>query len=299
MIKNEETYCVVPHKIVREIGAYEAIVFGTIYTLLRKTNGVGEVKNETLMELCGITNKMSLSRYIRKLIESGYVEKREGKGRGNISIYYVTEKGNNLLPIKTKKGNKNDIEKVTKMSEKGNNLLPLYTINEDINKEINKEEDGNMREAQFPSTTTTFFNNSEKENLMEHFEEFWSMYPYAKEFATEKENCERVWYSMPKEWKDRLLAQLKQGKLWRNKKEPDNPYWYLKDYNGAVVNFDLPIIRQGTQEFINWLNKAERNNENVCLFLDKPGTNQQEVVYCLEKDKKECEDGGLVFLRYR
>lgn len=136
MIKNEDTYCIVQHKIVRELGAWEAVVYGTIANLLRKTDGIGEVSNQTIMDLCGINNKMSLFRYINKLIESGYIEKREGKGRGNISIYYITKKGNNLLPISEKKGNKNDTEKVIKMNEKGNNLLPL---NKGINKEINKE----------------------------------------------------------------------------------------------------------------------------------------------------------------
>jgi len=136
MIRNEDTYCLVQHKIVRELGAWEAVVYGTIATLLRKTDGIGEVSNQTIMDMCGIGNKMSLFRYINKLIESGYIEKREGKGRGNISIYYITKKGNNLLPIKAEKGNKNDTEKVTEMNEKGNNLLPL---NKGINKEINKE----------------------------------------------------------------------------------------------------------------------------------------------------------------
>ena len=108
MIKNEDTYCTVQHKIVRELGAWEAVVYGTIANLLRKTDGIGEVSNQTIMDLCGIGNKMSLFRYINKLIESRYIEKREGKGRGNISIYYITKKGNNMLTISEKKGNKNE-----------------------------------------------------------------------------------------------------------------------------------------------------------------------------------------------
>lgn len=135
MIKNEDTYCTVQHKIVRELGAWEAVVYGTIANLLRKTDGIGEVSNQTIMDLCGMSKK-SLLRYIDTLIESGYIEKRGGNGRGNISIYYITKKGVNLIPFSKEKGCQNGTKRVSKMDEKGVNFTP---INKGINKEINKE----------------------------------------------------------------------------------------------------------------------------------------------------------------
>ena len=210
MIKNEETYCIVYHKIVRELGAYEAIIYSTIVSLLRKSDGIGEVSNQTLMDMCGIGNKMSLFRYINKLIESGYIEKREGKGRGNISIYYVTEKGNNLLPINDKKGNKNDIKKVTKMNEKGNNLLP---INKGINKEINKE--GDMRDAQSLSPSPSF-------------NEFLELFNPSPEFEYEIENARKDWNEKTDAEQKELIEQLRSGIRWSKKQ---NPHWFIKDFH--------------------------------------------------------------------
>ena len=257
MIKNEETYCVVWHKLVRELGACEAVIYGTIASLLRKTDGIGEVSNQTLMDMCGLNNKMSLKRYMDKLIAAGYIEKRAGDGRGNISIYYVTEKGNNLLPFNEKKGNKNDTERVTKMNEKGNNLLP---INKGINKELNKESDGVMREAHTTplSTTTTNFENMEDFNL------FWDLYPGDPEWSWRKEECERVWYAMQTSWRDNLVQMLQNGIRWR-KRENDDPYWYLKNYNGQVVHAELPFVTQGTAKFIRWIDDAKRNGREVVM----------------------------------
>lgn len=286
MVKNEDTYCTVQHKIVRELGAWEAVVYGTIANLLRKTDGIGEVSNQTIMDLCGINNKMSLFRYINKLIESGYIEKREGKGRGNISIYYITKKGNNLLPISEKKGNKNDTEKVTKMNEKGNNLLPL---NKGINKEINKESGGdNAHEARDPhalsDTTPLNFEN------MEDFNEFWEMYPGDPNWQGEKENCERVWFAMSQEWRDRLIQQLRDGKRWRVR-ENDNPYWYLKNYSGEAVKSELPYLRQGTVTFEKWRSSNEVAGIRMCLLHF-----EERVAYCLYSDLQTMMDAGAKVL---
>ena len=292
MIKNEDTYCTVQHKIVRELGAWEAVVYGTIANLLRKTDGIGEVSNQTIMDLCGITNKMSLKRYIDKLIKSGYIKKRSGDGRGNMSIYYITKKGNNLLPFSEKKGNKNDTERVTKMNEKGNNLLP---INKGENKEINKESGGdNAHEARDPhalsNTTPLNFENMEDFNL------FWELYPGDPNWLNEKENCERVWYAMQQNWRDNLIQQLLNGKRWRVR-ENDNPYWYLKNYNGEIMPLNLPIMRQGTAACTKWLNESVRNGKRVCVMLMGEGDDTHSV-FCLEEDRKECEDAGLRFVRY-
>lgn len=285
MIKNEETYCVVYHKIVRELGAMEAVIYSTIVSLLRRSDGIGEVSNQTIMDMCGINNKMSLNRYLNKLIETGYIEKREGKGRGNISIYYITKKGNNLLPIKSEKGNKNDTEKVTKMSEKGNNLLP---INKGENKEINKESGGDMRTgAQSPTLSDT---TQQKIDNMEDFKEWWDLFTGGTEFQSERENCERVWYSLQQNWRDNLVQMAKNGMRWR-RRENDNPYWYLKNYNGETVKSELPYLRQGTAAFEKWRSSNEAAGIRMCLLHF-----EERVAYCLHSDLQTMLNAGARLL---
>ena len=287
MIKNEDTYCTVQHKIVRELGAWEAVVYGTIANLLRKTDGIGEISNQTIMDLCGIGNKMSLFRYINKLIDCGYIEKREGKGRGNISIYYITKKGNNLLPISEKKGNKNDTEKVTKMSEKGNNMLPL---NKGINKELNKESGGVLRDAQSPTLSITTPQNFEN---MEDFNEFWNLYPEAKNYPQEKESCEKVWSLMQKEWREKLVQQLRDGKRWRPAygNDRDNPVWYLRNYAGQDVETELPFMRPGTVKFEKWCNETWKAGKKIAL-IRYAGS----LAYCQMEDLQQMQNAGAEFL---
>lgn len=253
MIKNEDTYCIVQHKIVREVGAWEAVVYGTIANLLRKTDGIGEVSNQTIMDLCGINNKMSLFRYINKLIESGYIEKREGKGRGNISIYYITKKGNNLLPISEKKGNKNDTEKVTKMNEKGNNLLPL---NKGINKEINKEYSLSSFDGSNESKEEEDKNFIEKENInnsvispedeqkaledvkklfsqdeigneiKSSFAEFWKLFAPDEEQKCKYKVALGEWDRMEENWRAAAIVLLSKGL----RPQERNPYFFLQHF---------------------------------------------------------------------
>ena len=293
MIKNDNTYCIIHHKIVRELGAWEAVVYGTIANLLRKTDGIGEVSNQTIMDLCGIGNKMSLFRYINKLIESGYIEKREGKGRGNISIYYITKKGNNLLPISEKKGNKNDIEKVTKMNEKGNNLLPL-TKGE--NKEINKESGDDMHasaQSHALSITPQNFKNMEDFNL------WFELFTGGSEWQHEKENCERVWFGITQQWRDNLVQMAQNGLRWR-KRENDNPYWYLKNYNGEVAQVELPYLRQGTGKFENWYNRNLASGTKMVLMRYREHGDRDDaptLAYCLATDKQIMLDAGAEYLR--
>jgi len=291
MIKNEDTYCTVQHKIVRELGAWEAVVYGTIANLLRKTDGIGEVSNQTIMDLCGITNKMSLKRYIDKLIKSGYLEKRSGDGRGNISIYYITKKGNNLLPFSEKKGNKNDTERVTKMNEKGNNLLP-------INKEINKESGDDMHaSAQSHALSNTTPQNFEN---MENFNLWFELFTGGSEWQHEKENCERVWFGMTQQWRDNLVQMAQNGLRWR-KRENDNPYWYLKNYNGEVAQVELPYLRQGTKKFEDWYNNNRLTRTKMALMrYREPGDRDDAptLAYCLATDMQTMMDAGAEFVGY-
>lgn len=285
MIKNEDTYCTVQHKIVRELGAWEAVVYGTIANLLRKTDGIGEVSNQTIMDMCGI-KRASFFRYISTLIESGYIEKRSGDGRGNISIYYITKKGLNLIPFSSKKGSQNETERVSKMNEKGLNLIP---INKGKNKEINKESGGdNAHEARDPhalsDTTPLNFENMEDFNL------FWELYPGDPEWSNEKENCERVWYALQQNWRDNLIQQLREGKRWRVR-ENDNPYWYLKNYNGETIRTELPFVWNGSAQIAKWKNSGK----HVVVMMYQEG-DRRGCIYCLAEDRTIMEAAGAKFL---
>lgn len=259
MIKNEDTYCVVYHKIVRELGAWEAVVYSTIASLLRKTDGIGEVSNQTLMDICN-ANERSLRNYINRLITAGYIEKRAGDGRGNISIYYITKKGADFSAFKLKKGEKNDIERAKKMQEKGENFS---AINKGENKEIKKESGGDTRDARehpaLSNTTTQNFND------MENFNLFWELYPGDPNWSHEKENCELAWHTMLPEWRKKLIEQLKNGLRWRVR-ENDNPVWYLRNYDGRDVQGKLPFIRQGSVTFDAWHKKNLAAGVRMCLI---------------------------------
>ena len=255
MIKNEDTYCTVQHKIVRELGAWEAVVYGTIVNLLRKTDGIGEVSNQTIMDLCGL-KRASFFRYIGSLIESGYIEKRGGNGRGNISIYYITKKGLNLIPFSDKKGSQNDTERVSKMNEKGLNLRP---INKGINKEINKENslssfDGSKaakeeeeeiliednihkseitqedENAAVEDIKRLFAEDEEKiaPETKSSFAEFWRLFA-----PNERQQCKykvalKYWNEeMPENWRAAMIEMLRRGA----RPNQDNPYFFLQHFS--------------------------------------------------------------------
>ena len=294
MIKNEDTYCIVQHKIVRELGAWEAVVYGTIANLLRKTDGIGEVSNQTIMDLCGITNKMSLKRYIDKLIKFGYLEKRSGDGRGNISIYYITKKGLNLIPFSSKKGSQNETERVPKMNEKGLNLIPINTgENKAINKESGDDMHASAQSHTLSNTTPQNFKNMEDFNL------WFELFTGGSEWQHEKENCERVWFGMTQQWRDNMVQMAQNGLRWR-KRENENPYWYLKNYNGEVAQVELPYLRQGTKEFENWYNgNLASGTKMVLMRYRKQGDRDDAptLAYCLETDKQIMLDAGAEYLR--
>lgn len=292
MIKNEDTYCIVQHKIVRELGAWEAVVYGTIANLLRKTDGIGEVSNQTIMDMCGI-KRASFFRYISTLIESGYIEKRSGDGRGNVSIYYITKKGLNLIPFSSKKGSQNETERVSKMNEKGLNLIP---INKGENKEINKESGDDMHASAQSHTLSTTPQNFEN---MEDFNLWFELFTGGSEWQHEKENCERVWFGMTQQWRDNLVQMEQNGLRWR-KRENDNPYWYLKNYNGEVAQVELPYIRQGTKEFENWYNGNLASGTKMVLMRYRRQGDRDDaptLAYCLETDKQIMLDSGAEYLR--
>lgn len=292
MIKNEDTYCITHHKIVRELGAWEAVVYGTIANLLRKTDGYGNVSNDTLINLIG-RDKKSIYRWIDRLVDAGYLDKVGGKGRGNISIYYITKKGGNMTPFKEEKRGQIDTEKGANMTEKGGEMPP---INKGENKEINKESGDDMHasaQSHALSTTPQNFKNMEDFNL------WFELFTGGSEWQHEKENCERVWFGMTQQWRDNMVQMAQNGLRWR-KRENENPYWYLKNYNGEVAQVELPYLRQGTKEFENWYNgNLASGTKMVLMRYRKQGDRDDSptLAYCLETDKQIMLDAGAEYLR--
>lgn len=292
MIKNEDTYCIIHHKIVRELGAWEAVVYGTIANLLRKTDGYGNVSNDTLINLIG-RDKKSIYRWIDRLVDAGYLDKVGGKGRGNISIYYITKKGGNMTPFKEEKRGQIDTEKGANMTEKGGEMPP---INKGENKEINKESGDDMHASAQSHTLSTTPQNFEN---MEDFNLWFELFTGGSEWQHEKENCERVWYGMTQQWRDNMVQMAQNGLRWR-KRENENPYWYLKNYNGEVAQVELPYLRQGTKEFENWYNgNLASGTKMVLMRYRKQGDRDDAptLAYCLETDKQIMLDSGAEYLR--
>ena len=288
MIKNEDTYCIVQHKIVRELGAWEAVVYGTIANLLRKTDGIGEVSNQTIMDLCGMSKK-SLLRYIDTLIESGYIEKRGGNGRGNISIYYITKKGVNLIPFSKEKGCQNDTKRVSKMDEKGVNFTP---INKGINKELNKNL--SSFEVQSPSKDEREedkiliekenINNPEDEqkaledvkNLFAQdeignetkssFAEFWKLFNPDDDQKCKYKVALSEWNRMEENWRAAAIALFQRGARTNER----NPYFFLQHFRPTKYFLNereqYDAYKQGTQ-----LCRVRWNNDSrvmAALFAD-------------------------------
>lgn len=271
MIFKEDTYCTVPHKIVREIGAFEAIVFATIAGLLRKSDGIGEVSNQTLMEMCGINNKMSLFRYIGKIIQAGYIEKRSGDGRGNISIYYITEKGNNLLPFNNKKGNKNDIKRVTILNEKGNNLLPIY---KDNNKDNNKGGEYARYAHMSPSPTPIKI----EDNL---FLYFWSIYPYANSYPHEQEECYKYWQQKSEIEKDSIIAGIEQKKF----KSLKNPIFFLREFRLTIPNKNTKVRSAIVNRFLDVI--IADTNQDICEAIANIKIQNDTMYICLKGNSQD------------
>lgn len=278
MIYNEETYYIGYHKNVRELGALPAVAFDTIAGLLRDSGGIGDIANSTLCDLLGISDK-GLRNIISKLIEHGYLDKVQGNGRTNKTTYVLTKKGEQSSVFLTEKGGTNYKKRGNKVPLKGEQST---AINTELNKEL-KESDGVLRDAQSPTLSDTTPQNLEN---MEDFNLFWSLYPGDPNWQSEKENCERVWHAMQQEWRDRLIQQLREGKRWRVR-ENDNPYWYLRNYNGEVVKSELPYLRQGTASFVKWHDENVKNGVRMCLLMF-----EERVAYCTADNLSVMIDAG-------
>ena len=288
MIRNEDAYYTGYYRNVRELGAVPALVFDTICGLIRET-GIGEIANSTLMEFLGIKSKRTLIDAINKIVEAGYIEKKNGDGRGNKCIYYITEKGVKNVPFMTEKGCRKYTKRVQILHEKGAENAP---INKVLNKEL-KKSGGVTREAQHTPLSDTTPQIFEKgKNIMEDFNEFWSLYPDADKWQNEKENCERVWHTLQQNWRDNLLQQLRQGQMWR-RRENDNPYFYLRNYNGETVRAELPFHRQGTKEFAKWMDEQEKAGNQIAIM--RYGDDGK-LAYCLVADVEIMEAAGAKFL---
>lgn len=275
MLKNEETYCIVMHKIVRELGAWEAVVYATIANLLRKTDGYGNVANQTLIDLIG-KDKKSIYRWIDKLVEAGYLEKIGGKGRGNISIYYITKKGGKMTPFNGEKRGQNDTEKGANTTEKGGDMPP---INKDINEEIKKEyssssfdsskaakeeEEKNLIEdnkhkseitpedekAAVEAVKNLFAAEEEKitPETKSSFAEFWKLFN-----PNERQQCKykvslKYWNDeMPENWRAAVIELLSRGA----RPNQDNPYFFLQHFSPVKYFLDereqYTAYKQGVQ----------------------------------------------------
>ena len=149
-----------------------------------------------------------------------------------------------------------------------------------------------MREAQSHTLSITTPQNFEN---MEDFNEFWNLYPEAKNFESERENCERVWFGMRSDWKNKLLEQLRNGKRWRVRAN-DNPIWYLRNYNGEDVQTELPFMLQGTASFGHWIDKARKDGTKVVLMFYQIGDDRR-LVYVLERDRAKMEAAGAEYVR--
>lgn len=190
MIYNEDTYCVVYHRNVREIGAVQAVVFNTIAGLIQA--GDGCISNDTLCDLCGCTEQY-MRKIIAALIEVGYIDKVAGNGRGKKTTYVLTEKGKQNAPLYApKRGNK--------VIQKGE------TKRTPIIKDINKEN---------------------KLINMEDFSIFWNLFRVDQDHESERTRCEGFWRYMPEDKRQSIIRELEEGKRSNNTK---SPYVYLYNY---------------------------------------------------------------------
>lgn len=252
MIKNKDTYCIVQHKIVREIGACEAVVYSTIQGLLRKTDGYGGVSNQTIMDMCGM-NRKSLSRYIDKLIQAGYIEKVSGDGRGNISIYYISKKGDKMTTFSEEKGGQNDPKRGTNLPIKGDKMT---TINKGIIKEINKgnslssfdgsneskeEEDKIFIEKEninnsiispedekkaLEDVKKLFSQDEIKNEIKISFAEFWRLFNPDEDQKCKYKVALNEWNNMEENWREAAITLFSRGARTNER----NPYFFLQHF---------------------------------------------------------------------
>lgn len=284
MIHNEDAYYTGYYRNVRALGAIPALVFDTIAGLLRASGGIGEINNDTLCELIGITVQY-LRPIIKKLIASGYIEKQAGVGRGNKSIYYITEKGKQNIPFYAQKREIIRTEKGKQIVSKRETKPTL--LNKGLNKEL-KESGGDMREAQSHTLSDTTPKNFEN---MDDFNNWWeSDFGKTHDWDWRKPECERAWYAMQQNWRDNLVQMAKNGLRWR-KKDGDDPFWYIQNYAGQSAQRELPFMRQGTLKFTRWLDEQERAGRKIAIMRYEGS-----LAYCLTSDVELMESAGAQFL---
>ena len=190
MIYNEDTYCVLYHRTVREFGAVQAVVFNTIAGLIQA--GDGCISNETLCDLCGCTEQY-MRKILSALIDAEYIDKVSGNGRGKKTTYMLTEKGKQNAPLYApKRGNKVILKGETKSTP--------------IIKDINKEN---------------------KLINMEDFLIFWNLFRVDQDHESERTRCEGYWRYMPEDKRQSIIRELEEGKRSNNTK---SPYVYLYNY---------------------------------------------------------------------
>ena len=270
MIYNEDAYYTGYYRNVREIGAIPALVFDTICGLLRD-NESGVIANSTLCDLLGITEQ-GLRKIITKLIDEDYIIKSSAIGRGNKTVYMLTEKGKQSCPFMREK-------RETRFLKKGNDVSLKGKQSFSLNKELNKE----LKEREETPTP--------KKEVMENFNLFCELYPVDPEWAHEKEACERVWWAMDREWKEKIIEQLKNNQRWRLR-DHDNPYWYLKDYAGQDAQVNLPFVKNGSAQISRWI----KDGKPVCVMMYQEG-DWSGCIYCLESDRGIMEKAGAKYLR--
>ena len=272
MIYNEDAYYTGYYRNVRVLKAVPALVFDTIVGLLRDPNNkTGEIANKTLCDMMGVS-KHTIIEAVEKLVNAGYIEvvDRDG-GRGNKSVYTITEKGAKNAPFMGEKGCRNLPKRVQKMHEKGAEIAP-------INKELNKE----LKEREETPTP--------KKVVMEDFEKWWNLFPGDPEWNYDKENCEKVWSLMQPEWREKLVTMAERGIRWRNKQN-EKPIFYLRYYQGQDAQVELPFIRQMTKEFARWMEEHEKKDKICFIRYEDNGA------FCLEKDLQTMIDAGAVWVR--
>jgi hypothetical protein len=208
-------------------------------------------------------NRKSLSRYIDKLIQAGYIEKVSGDGRGNISIYYISKKGDKMTTFNEEKGGQNDPKRGTNLPIKGDKMTP---INKGINKEINKEyssssfdgskaaeeeeeeiliEDNKHKSEITPEdekaaveAVKSLFAADEEKIAPEtkiSFAEFWKLFA-----PDEKQQCKykvalKYWNEeMPENWRAAVIELLRRGA----RPNQDNPYFFLQHFSPVKYFLD-------------------------------------------------------------
>ena len=251
MIYNEDAYYTGYYRTVRELGAVPALVFNTIAGLLRSTDGIGEINNETLCDFVGITVQY-LRPILKRLIADGYIEKQNGVGRGNKSIYYLTEKGKQNTPFYEQKRETNRIIKGKQIvSKRETKPTPLNT---ELNKELNKnlssfevqrpsnderdedkkfiEEEINKSELENKAIDDVkkLFADSEKEispEIKKSFMEFWRLFAPDDNQKCKYKIALLEWNGMENDWRDACLHLLSRGA----KPSERNPYFFLQHFS--------------------------------------------------------------------